>query len=96
MGEFILPFKLAQLPSDVEILDKLAKSISLDVGENLVNLLKNQEQKYLAQAEVYAGDNNCPEQIKALARASAIQEMKGMQNTDTNKTLQNVTVACYQ
>ncbi|GAA6168067.1 CsgG/HfaB family protein [Sessilibacter corallicola] len=96
MGEFILPFKLAQLPSDVEILDTLAKSISLDVGENLVGLLKDQEKKYLAQADVFAGDRNCPAQITALARASAIQELKGMENSETNQTLRDVTVSCYQ
>ncbi|BFM09079.1 hypothetical protein [Halioxenophilus aromaticivorans] len=97
IGEFVMPFKVANLPSDSTMLDTLAKEVALDVGAKLVEQLANQEEQYLAAAEAVTGEaeGECQIQVQALARAAAMQEMKSMANDDTLVGLKEITLGCY-
>lgn len=95
IGEFVMPFKLARLPSDAEILDGLAKEIATEVGAKLVESLSNQEEKYLASASDLANAGNCQAQLKALGRAAAMQEMKGLNSDSTVAAMKDVVIDCY-
>jgi curli biogenesis system outer membrane secretion channel CsgG len=94
MGEFVLPFKLANLPSDVEILDKLVRELSEEVGTKLVDLLKDQELKYLEIAETGLADNDCNKAVHAFARASGIQDMKDLDSAATLTSLKSTAINC--
>ncbi|MFT5083788.1 MAG: curli biogenesis system outer membrane secretion channel CsgG [Lentisphaeria bacterium] len=94
MGDFILPFELADLPSDVKILDRLATEVAEDIGNGLVEKLKDQEQKYLQDAEVYQKDNSCLQVSDSLAKALIILEAKGMERDDIEKRYLSVTINC--
>jgi len=95
MGDFVMPFELANLPSDVEILDGLVKELATEVGQKLVTLLSDQEKKYLQEAEEHASNSNCPAQVKALARAAAIQDNKSLEQEPTLAELRKAAVNCF-
>ncbi len=95
IGEFVMPFKVADLPSDSKMLDGLAREVALDVGAKLVESLSNQEEKYLADAQQLADDGDCQGHVRAVARAAAMQEMKGLPFSESNTGLKQATLACY-
>ena len=82
LGDFKREFKIANLPSDVTILDSLATKVSEVIGSRLVEKLKDQEAKYLTQAEEFKKDDSCVQQADSLAKALVILEAKGL---DTDK-----------
>ncbi len=95
MGDFVIPFKLADLPSDVEILDDLAKKVAEQIGKKLVNELKDQEAKYLADAETFKQQNDCAGEVSALGHALMIMELKGQDSSKVAPRFQKHAVACF-
>jgi hypothetical protein len=95
MGDFVIPFKLADLPADAEILDGLAKKVATQISEKLVTELKDQEQKYLAEADKYVEQNDCESEVGALANALMIMKLKNMDGEEITPRLRNQAVACY-
>ncbi|MFT7560451.1 MAG: curli biogenesis system outer membrane secretion channel CsgG [Flavobacteriales bacterium] len=95
MGDFIVPFKLADLPSDVQILDKLARRVATKIGEKLVLELKDQEKKYLSQADAFVEQNDCVAEVESLANALMIMKLKSQDEEVVKTRLRNQTVACY-
>ncbi len=94
MGDFVMPFKLADLPSDVEILDDLAKKVASEIGKNLVSQLQDQDLKYLAQAERFADQNDCVGEVSALGSALMIMNLKERDTTEVAERFQNDGIAC--
>ena len=95
MGEFVIPFKLADLPSDVEILDGLAKEIAAKIGEKLVDELKDQELKYLSAAEEAKADNDCAGEVTSLGNALMIMQLKEQDTNKVQSNYKNNAVACF-
>ena len=94
MGDFKLPFELADLPSDVKILDNLATLVSSEIGKSLVEKLKDQEKRYLAEAEVFKKDDSCAQQSDRLAKALVILDAKGLETKEVFAEYQDVTINC--
>ncbi len=94
MGDFKLPFELADLPSDVKILDTLATQVSLEIGQGLVEKLKDQEKRYLAEAEVFKKDDSCAQQADRLAKALVILDAKGLETKEVFEEYQDATINC--
>jgi hypothetical protein len=94
MGDFVLPFKLAELPSDGEILDKLAKQVSTEIGSRLVAQLENQDQHYLQEADKYAQTNACNAEVDMLGRALIIMDLKEIDTTQTRNRFTKRTIQC--
>ncbi|WP_096084665.1 hypothetical protein [Agaribacterium haliotis] len=95
MGEFVIPFKLADLPSDVEILDALARQVAGDIGAKLVERLKDQDLKYLALADAAETQNDCAGEVQNLAKALMIKRLKERESTVLVERLRDRGVACY-
>ncbi|MFL0811521.1 MAG: hypothetical protein K6L76_13970 [Agarilytica sp.] len=94
MGDFKLPFELADLPSDVKILDSLANLVSLEIGEKLVEKLKDQEKRYLAEAEDFEKDDTCSLQADRLAKAYVILNAKGLETKEVFEKYKDATINC--
>ena len=94
MGEFKLEFKLADLPSDVKILDELAKKVSEEIGKRLVERLKDQDLRYLAEADEFASDKSCDREADRLAKALVIMKAKGKETESTFDRYKDVTINC--
>jgi len=94
MGDFVVDFKLADLPSDVEILDDLARKVSTKIGEKLVEELKDQEKKYLVKAEDFAQQSDCVGEVSALGSALMIMKLKSQDTAETMSAFRDKGVAC--
>jgi hypothetical protein len=77
LGDFSLKFKLADLPSDLEILAQLADTISLEIGQRLAEELKDPEVEYQKAAERHANEGNHLAASEQYAYAVALAERKG-------------------
>lgn len=60
IGEFVHPFKVAELPSDGEILEALADEAATRISAQLADQLKDQESAYRRLAERFAAEENLP------------------------------------
>jgi curli biogenesis system outer membrane secretion channel CsgG len=95
MGDFVVDAKLAELPSDVEILDDLARKVATEIGEKLVSELKDQERKYLAKADQYKRQNDCVGRVTALGNAMMIMKLKGQDVAGLLPEYRDSSVACF-
>ena len=77
MGDFSQPFKLADLPSDGEIINELVDEVGLALGEDLMQVLSNPEQRYLENCERFAREDNHVGAAEECARAVILVESKG-------------------
>lgn len=77
LGEFSMKFKLAELPSDIEILAQLADAVSLKIGQRLAEELKDPEVEYQTIAERHANEGNHTAASEQYAYAVALAERKG-------------------
>lgn len=82
LGEFSMDFKLASLPSDIEILAKLADDVSSHVGAKLAEVLANPELQYAQAAERYVREDNFGQAAENYAFAMVLTERK---NQDASK-----------
>ncbi len=94
MGDFNLPFELADLPSDIKILDNLANQVALDIGNSLVERLKDQEKRYLAEADEFEKDDSCSQQADRLAKALVILKAKSLETKVVFDKYKDVTINC--
>jgi len=95
MGDFKVDFKLADLPSDVEILDGLARQVATQIGEKLVGVLKDQDQKYLSEASSYMEQNDCVGEVGSLGNALMIMKLKDLDISETAPSFRDKGVACF-
>lgn len=94
MGDFKLDFKLANLPSNGEILDRLAKEVSSEIGGRLVAQLENQDQQYLRKADGFATSNACNNEVDMLGKSLIIMDLKDLDTTAVRKRLTARTLQC--
>lgn len=87
VGELVVPYKIAKLPSDTEILQNLSQNVASAIAGNLAAVLLNQELEFLKAANKSATQNNCEEEVEHLAKAVALMaaKNKGAQDTETPK-----------
>ncbi len=97
VGELVVPYKIAKLPSDTEILQSLSQNVASAIAGNLAGVLLNQEIEYLKAANKSATQNNCAEEVEHLAKAVALlaTKNKGIQETETpTRRLIDRTLGC--
>jgi hypothetical protein len=84
VGELVVPYKIAKLPSDTEILQNLSQSVASTIAGNLAGVLLNQEIEYLKAADKSATQNNCDEEVEHLAKAVSLlaAKNKGIKDTE--------------
>ncbi|MFT7185251.1 MAG: hypothetical protein ACI84K_000626 [Pseudohongiellaceae bacterium] len=95
LGDFSLPFKLAELPSDLEILGSLASKAAETVGLELVEKLKNPEARYLEEGQKSATDQNFFEATISFARALTLSDFKDLPTDKLDVALKDNTMATH-
>lgn len=98
VGELVIPYKLAKLPTDTEILQKLSQDVAETIAGNLIGVLENQEIEYLKAADKAAAQNHCGEEVENLAKALALMASKQESKEVTDKTQQRLvqrTLTCF-
>ncbi|HEX4869299.1 MAG TPA: hypothetical protein VFV15_01055 [Moraxellaceae bacterium] len=88
LGQFRMPFKLASLPADTEILQKLTEKISDVIGEKLVQELKEPEKRYAEAAHRYAEEVDPVMAAENQAYAFALANLKGQDTTQARLALE--------
>ncbi len=76
LGEFKREFKIASLPSDIEILAELADEVSEDIGDHISEVLVDPEVKYEESARRFAQEGNFVEASQNFAYALVLAERK--------------------
>jgi len=77
LGDFEMEFKLADLPSDIEILTELADTVSRSIGTRIAEVLESPENDYRDSAERYASEGNYAAASEQAAYAVVLSERKG-------------------
>jgi hypothetical protein len=77
LGQFRMPFKLASLPADSEILQKLTEKISSVIGDKLVQELKSPELRYSETAKRFDDEGDAATAAENQAYAFALANLKG-------------------
>lgn len=92
LGQFRMPFKLASLPADTEILQKLTEKISDVIGEKLVKELKNPELRYADSAKRYADEGDTVMAAENQAYAFALANQKNEDIVSARRLLEQYAV----
>ncbi|WP_144393507.1 hypothetical protein [Pleionea sediminis] len=77
IGEFDMPFKRPELPSDIEMMEKMSTAVAQKIGDKLKSLLKEPDVRYEKLGDTAASKNNHSIAAKNYAYAAAI---RGIQN----------------
>ncbi len=77
LGDFNSTLKIAQLPSDSEIMEALADDVAGQVGKQLATFLRDHETRYEAAAKRYFNEGNPGAAADELANAWALYRKKG-------------------
>jgi hypothetical protein len=93
LGDFKMEFKLANLPSDVEILTQLADAVSKEIGSRVADRLKDPEVEYARQAEVAATERNYMSASENAAYAVVLFERKNKELGELPRQLRTFAVA---
>jgi hypothetical protein len=92
LGQFHMPFKLASLPANSEIMEKLTDKISSAIGEKLVVELKNPELHYVETAKRSASEGDLAMAAENMAYALALSSQKGQDTAALRRTLEQYAV----
>ncbi|MFN3585935.1 MAG: hypothetical protein ACK4UT_00400, partial [Moraxellaceae bacterium] len=92
LGQFRMPFKLASLPADTEILQQLTEQISTIISDKLVNVLRNPERRYMEIAQRHADENDYATATENAAYALALTLHKQQDATALRRQLADYTV----
>ncbi|MCA1932731.1 MAG: hypothetical protein LDL13_04060 [Calditerrivibrio sp.] len=78
IGDFKIPFKVAQLPTDSELLKKAQDEAIAKIKNETKNIFKNAEEKYINQAKEYEKDNNIVEALEKYVDGIMIMKKKNI------------------
>jgi hypothetical protein len=93
LGEFKMEFKLASLPSDIEILAGLADDVSAEIGGELTKVLADPEANYAEQADRFTREANYRPAAQQYAFAIVLSERKDLDIEDLERKLRDSTIA---
>ncbi len=88
LGHFRLAFKLATLPSDTEILQKLTEKISEVIGDKLVQELAGPEKRYEQAAQRFADEGDFGAAAEQAAYALALAQQNSKATPTMRKSLE--------
>lgn len=92
LGQFRMPFKLASLPADTEILQKLTEKISQVIADKLMLELRNPELRYAEVARRYDDEADPQMAAENQAYAFALATLKGQDATALRLALERFAV----
>jgi hypothetical protein len=95
VGELVIPYKVAKLPADEEILEKLAREVAGVIAGNLAAILQNQEVEYLKIADRFANEGDCKKEVEGLAKAIALMHVKNLANEKMSARLGERSLTCF-
>jgi curli biogenesis system outer membrane secretion channel CsgG len=87
LGEFTAPMKIAELPSDSEILEGLADEVASHIAAQMVAFLRDPELNYLAAAERHRAEDHPAAAAEMLAYAWSLTQKKGKPGVDLGTQL---------
>jgi hypothetical protein len=90
LGDFSVPMKIAELPSDSEILESLADEVAESIGKQMVDFLRDPEVKYEASAERAKSEDNPTAAADMLANALVLSQKKGKPVDSLGKQLRDM------
>jgi tetratricopeptide (TPR) repeat protein len=93
IGEFKLEFKRPELPSDIEIMEKLSSAVATDIGNKLNELLQQPDKRYESLADKAIDNRNYDRATEYYGYATAIRGMKSEELTSLREKLINVVIA---
>jgi curli biogenesis system outer membrane secretion channel CsgG len=93
LGDFKREFKLASLPSDVEILAELADQVSTEIGTALAEVLRDPELEYAATGNRFVSEDNFEEAADQFAYAIVLSERKELDVTELKQNLRDAAIA---
>lgn len=92
LGDFQLPAKTPNLPTDLEILNKLSGEASQEIGNRLGKRLGNLEQRYADVGKKAATNSNPLEAAQNYGMAVVVAQRKGVNAEALRDELKNQTV----
>ena len=78
VGDFKVPFKVANLPTDSEILRKAREEVVEKIARSIQKLFAHSEKKYLDRAEQFQNQGNYQQAVENYANALVIMKIKGL------------------
>jgi hypothetical protein len=93
LGDFKMEFKLASLPSDVEILSELADEASAKIGTELAEILKDPEMVYAEAGDRYVEEGNFAAAAAQYAYAIVLAERKDLEVGELRQSLRDAAIA---
>ncbi|WP_022850764.1 hypothetical protein [Limisalsivibrio acetivorans] len=79
LGSFKVPMKVADLPTDIEMSNRVQASIIKEITGNLQKMFTNPEKQYVAQAQKLEAEGNINTAIERYADAIVLMERKGLE-----------------
>ena len=95
LGEFTAPMKIAELPSDSEILEGLVGEVAEQIGKQMIEFLRDPEVKYEAAAERHKSEDNPAAAAEMLANAWALTQKKGKPAEALGKQLRDLALHAH-
>lgn len=93
LGEFKQEFKVADLPTDVELLDQLADDVSSAIGARLAEVLAAPEVRYEETGDRYVREGNNIDASQQFAYATVLGERKGSEVVELRQKLKTAVVS---
>jgi len=81
IGEFNMPYKRPEVPSDIEIMERLSSQVALQIGEQLQKTLQASDQRYETLGDRALAQGKLDIARNYFGYAAAIRSLRG-QNTD--------------
>ncbi len=89
LGEFSIPFKMARLPSDMELLDRLAESVSNQIGEALLRFVGEPEAAFAREATRLEEEEDELGACEPCASALVLAQRKGKEIEGLRRRLEH-------
>jgi tetratricopeptide (TPR) repeat protein len=87
LGEFNLPFKRPELPSDLEIMEQLSVRVAEQIGKQLKALLKDPDVRYEMMGDKALSQNQVDAARNFYGYAAAIRGLKGVEMSPLRQKL---------
>ncbi len=92
LGEFSQPFKMADLPSDGEVVSELVDEVALAMAEDLVEVLAQPERRYFENCQRHASEGDFVEAAEECAKAAVLIDNKRQPRGEIHDKLRLMTL----
>ena len=93
LGEFKSPFKMADLPSNSELLSELTVQLSQRIGGKVVELLENPEKGYQSEGQRHFDERSFVNATEEVAKALVMSQSKNKPTTELTQMLRQYSMA---